>query len=335
MIGTIRATEQRDLPALAEFLIRVYKFESSDFHFAPRMLEWKYFSPRAGWQGSRSYLMEKDGGIVAHAGVGPVSFYLPAGQIVPSLTILDWAADPSRPGIGVFLLRKLMRMAPTVFEICSPVGTQVLPHLGFRTIGEARTYAAWLRPWLEFRTRTRELRSFLLLMHGLTHPVSNRNQPNAGWEFLPVREFDASLQPILSATRTWTLCQRTVADLNYFLQCPCLETRGYILTRHNRAMGYFILGKSAWEARLLDLVVDSEAAEDWEQASAAVTAAALLDPEICRIRVLSTLSVLTRALTSNGYWVQHKDPLMLYDPANLLDDALPANFQFCDGDSGY
>ena len=49
MIGTLRATEQNDLPTLAKFLVRVYKFEPSDYHADPRLLEWKYLDPRAGW----------------------------------------------------------------------------------------------------------------------------------------------------------------------------------------------------------------------------------------------------------------------------------------------
>jgi hypothetical protein len=54
MIATIRATDHKDLPALSKFLVRAYKFEPSDFHFDPRLLEWKYLYPRAAWQGSHS-----------------------------------------------------------------------------------------------------------------------------------------------------------------------------------------------------------------------------------------------------------------------------------------
>src|SRR6202795_4232006 len=93
MIAAIRATDHKDLPTLAKLLVRVYKFEPSDFHFDPRLLEWKYLYPRAGWQGSRSYLLEKNGNIVAYTGVGSVSFRLPTGQLVNSLTIIYWGAD--------------------------------------------------------------------------------------------------------------------------------------------------------------------------------------------------------------------------------------------------
>ncbi len=337
MIAAIRATDHKDLPALAEFLIRVYKFEPSDFHFNPRLLEWKYLYPRAGWQGSRSYLLERDGNIVAHAGVGPASFRLPTRQVVNSLTIMDWAADSTVPLAGITLFRKLMGMAPTAFIIGgAPVTRQIMPHIGFRPVGNALTYAAWLRPWREFQTRSRTGRSVLRLLHGLAHPVPAPSRLSRQWESVRVSEFDDSLQPILAGEkRTWTFCQRTVPDLNYLLRCPHLEMRGFLLKHEGRLGGYFIIGKSGWEARLLDFVVDSEDVNDWKHACASATNAALLDPEVCRIRILSTVPILSQALAWNGYWCQYREPIVIHDPSDALDRAFPVSFQLFDGDSGY
>ncbi len=337
MIAAIRTTDHRDLLALSKFLVRVYNFEPSDFHFDPRLLEWKYLYPRAGWQGSRSYLMEKNGNIVAHAGVGPVSFRLPTGQLVNSLTIMDWGADSTVPLAGITLFRKLMGKAPTAFIIGgAPVTRQIMPHIGFRPVGDALTYAAWLRPWQEFRTRPRTGRSVLRLLHGLAHPVPVRSRLSRQWESVRVSEFDDSLQPILSGEkRAWTFCQRTVVDLNYLLRCPHLEMRGFLLKREGRLGGYFIIGKSGWEARLLDFVIDSEDVNDWKHACAAATNTALLDPEVCRIRILSTVPVLSQALAWNGYWCQYEEPIVIHDPSKALAGAFPVSFQLFDGDSGY
>jgi hypothetical protein len=337
MTGTFRAAEREDLRALSEFLVRVYKFESSDFHFNPQLLEWKYLYPRAGWQGSRSYLMEKDGKIVAHAGACPVSFRRPDGHIVNSLTIMDWGADSSIPLVGVTLFRKLMAMAPTTFVIGgAPATRQILPRLGFRQAAEAPTYSAWLRPWHEFRTRPRTGRSVLRLLHGLTHPVRRPSRPIGNWEFVAIPEFDNSLQPMLDGLkRPWTFCQRTVADLNYLLRCPHLEVRGFLLKRGGNLAGYFVMGKSAWEARLLDLMVDSDDPDDWKDAYAAATSAASLDHDLCRIRVLSTVPMLSQALEQNGYWCQYEDPIMIHDPGAALGGAFPVSVQLFDGDAGY
>jgi hypothetical protein len=337
MSAMLRVAELNDLPALSKFLLRVYKFEPSDFHFAPRFLEWKYLYPRAGWQGSRSYLLERDGKIVAHGGVCPVTYRLLTGETVSGHVIVDWAADSTTPGLGVMMYRKLMQTASTSFAIGGEAITRViLPRIGFRQVGRGLTYAAWLRPWQEFRTRPRSGRSVLRLLYGLAHPVSNRIRRNRPMEFVPVNEFDDSIQPILSGVkRSWTFCKRTVADLNYLMRCPHLEMRAFILTRGPDIAGYFILGKSNWEGRVLDIVVDSADLDDWKDAYTAVTNAALLDPELCRIRVLSTVPKLAPALRSNGYWSQHEDPIVLYDPKNELSQALPLSFQYFDGDWGY
>jgi hypothetical protein len=341
MTGVIRATEFKDLPALTEFLVRVYRFDPSDYHADPELLQWKYLDGMPGREGNRSYLLEKDGQIVAHCGVCPVTFHLPDGTLVNSVTMMDWAADPSAPGAGVRLFRKLMEIAPASFVIGgAPATRQILPRIGFRNAGEVLTYSAWLRPWREFRTRqpnhSSYQRSALRLLHGLAHAAPNRRQASAGWNFAPVSQFDDSLLPVLnSTTRNWTFCRRTLADLNHLMKCPHLEMRGFLLKRRSQFMGYFIIGRAAWEARLFDLVVNSEDANDWNLACATVTQAAQLDPEICRIRALASFPILTRALEWNGYWRQYKEPVAIHDPTNALRRAFPIAFQLMDGDSGY
>jgi hypothetical protein len=337
MTEMLRSTEPNDLPALSQFLAGVYKFDASDFHATPRLLEWKYLQPRSSWQGGRSYLLEESGKIIAHCGICPVNFHLSNGAIVKSLTMTDWGADSSFRGVGKMLFRKLMEMTPTSFIIGGTGPTRhILPHLGFRYIGDAVTYAAWLRPWREFQTRPRTVRSTLRLLHGLTHPATNRRRATAGWDFELVNQFDDSLLPILNGTkRFWTFCWRTVSDLNHLLKCPHVRMQGCLLRRNAELIGYFVIGNAGWETRLLDLVVDSASMDDWNLACAMVTQAARLNPEACRIRAQASFPMLSGALASNGYWHQYKQPIALYDPSNLLGEALPVDFQFFDGDYGY
>lgn len=337
MAAAVRPTSLNDLPLLANFLSRVYKFAPSDPHADTKLLEWKYLWPRPGWEGSRSYVAEKDGQIVAHCGLVPVTFCLPDGSRVDSLTMTDWAADPAIAGVGVVLFRKLMAMACTSFIIGgAPVTRQIVPRIGFRRLGGAPTYSAWLRPWREFRVRPLSGRSALRLLHGWTHPVPNRSGTGESWSFAQVSEFDGSLLPILGRfPRSWTACKRTLADLNYLLKCPHLEMRGFVLQCQNQLAGYFISGQSGWEARVLDLALDSENGDDWKGACSAITKAVGRDPEVCRIRVQATVPVLAEALRWNGYWCQGKEPLFVYDPSHVLDRAFPVAFHLFDGDAGY
>lgn len=337
MTAAIRATEHEDLPALAKFLVRVYQFGPSDHHADPQLLAWKYPHPSPLREGSRSYVLERDGQILAHCGICPVTFHLPDGSTVNSVTMMDWVADPSAPGVGVKLFRKLMEMAPTSFIIGGAPATRlIVPRIGFRHVGEALTCSAWLRPWREFRRRTHNRRSTLRLLHGLTHPARNRRPASTGWEFAPVNQFDDSLLPVLNNTkRAWTFCQRTLADLNHLLKCPHIKMQGFLLKRRGQLIGYFVIGKAEWEARLLDLVVDSADTNDWNLACAIVTKAARLDSEVCRIRAQASFPIMSQSLVWNGYWCQYKEPIVIHDPANALEHAFPVSFQLFDGDSGY
>lgn len=337
MTVPIRATEHKDLAAVANFLLRVYQFDPSDHHADPRSLEWKYLQASPGWKRSRSYLLERDGQIMAHCGVCPVTFRLPDATTINVVTMMDWAADSSAPGIGVRLFRELMEMAPASFIIGGAPATRlIVPRIGFRHVGEALTYAAWLRPWQEFRTRPRSRRSALRLLHGLTHPARNRREASADWDFTPAQQFEESILPILNRTKCpWTFCQRTIAELNHLLKCPHPKMQGFLLRRKGQLVGYFVIGKTEWEARILDLVVDSADENDWKVACAVVTMATYLDPEVCRVRVLASSPILSEALSWNGYWCQYREPIVIHDPTRALARAFPVSFQFLDGDSGY
>lgn len=330
--AAVRVTQPDDLPAVANFLTRVYQSAPSEHRFGTAQLEWKYLLPRSEWQASRSFVLEKLGKIVAHCGIHPLAFQLSTGARIPSITLLDWAGDASSPGVGLLLYRKLMQMAPTSFVIGgSPATRQILPRIGFRQVGEAWTYSAWLRPWREFRSRPRTSRSTLRLLHSFVHPLRSREP----WTFRTVTQFDDSLQAVLKAKHAWTVCERSVADLNYLLACPYVETVGLLLERNGRLAGYAIIGTSTWEARLLDISVDSDDAEDWKRAVAAIAEAVRPSPEVCRIRAFATIPVLRSALEWNGYWRHYAEPIFVYDPTHELEQSFPIAFQLCDGDSGY
>ncbi len=336
MIAEPRVLESKDIPALAEFLARVYRFDSSHRRVDHNLLVWKYLEPRPGWPGARSYVIEKEGRIIAHCGVCPVTFQLQAGTLINGVTMMDWAADAPSPGTGILLFRRLMEMAPVSFVIGgSQITRRILPRIGFTQVGEALTYSAWLRPWRELRARSFTGRSVLRLLHGMTHPVRRRGWSGDGWAYRQIRAFDKSLEPVLDHARRWTACKRTLADLNYLLKCPHLKTTGFLLLRQDRLAGYFVVARSTWEARVLDWLVDSDNASDWQAACYTMTSAIRRDSEACRIRAQSTIPALSQALAGNRYWYQYKEPLFLCDPSHALDQAMPAAFQLCDGDAGY
>ncbi len=119
------------------------------------------------------------------------------------------------------------------------------------------------------------------------------------------------------------------------LKCPQQKTFGFLLQREGKIAGYCIVGKSGWEARLLDVMVDSEDADDWTSACSTITTAIRVDPEVCRIRTLATVPILAQALKANGYWSQYTEPVFIYDPSRALERLFPGALQLFDGDAGY
>ncbi len=332
-----RAIELRDIPSLSELLARAFRLDLSHPNVATKLLEWKYLSPRPGWTRGRAYLFEKNGSIVAHCGTWPVRFQFPNGASIESFTIMDWASYPPLSGAGgVRLLRRVMETTPTSFLVGgSDITRKLLPRVGFRQVKEAAMYSASLRPWREFHRGAITGKSARRLLQGWRFKARSTQQTNPHWECVRVDEFDDSVQPILNnSKRSWTCSRRTVADLNFLLQCPTVKVQGFLLLHRGKIAGYFLMAKSTWEARLLTLIVDSEDAEDWSCACRLAIREMWLDGNICRIRALATLPILCQALLQSGYRYQDRQPIFLSDPSHALESAPTFAFDLFDGDSG-
>src|SRR5581483_79626 len=138
--------------AVRQFLIASFNANAETSAFRPEVLQWKYFSPHPEWKDSRSFLIGNSAAILAHGGVWPVCFITPAAEI-KAINLIDWAASPSVPGIGVLLLRKVAAMTDAMLAIGGSEHTQqILPKLGYQRRGELRWYAKVIRPWQQYQT---------------------------------------------------------------------------------------------------------------------------------------------------------------------------------------
>jgi hypothetical protein len=335
MSAMLRPIEAQDLKRVSEFLFQTHGLTQPVTFAHPSVLEWKYLYPRSGRTGTRAFVLEKKGRIIAHGGVVPALFKLPSGESIPSATVIDWAADPSVPGAGIILINKLQAQTGPLFVIGgSEAARRVLPKIGFRAAGEINAYAGWVRPWKEFRLRAKSGRSWLRLAHGLVHPLRPDGMQE-GWDTLPVEKFDDSIQKLLDnrvARLPW--CSRTVEHLNYMLRCPAVKMNGFLLRRRGNTVGYFILGKAGWEGRVVDIQMELDNLSDWKAAYGIAIDTICRDSEICRISAWAT-SPVSEVLLELGFWLQGKKPIQVRDPANQLARAFPANLQLLDGEAAF
>src|SRR5947209_6958375 len=116
MTSQFMASQPSEQPAIAEFLRTTFHASADLSSFRQDVLHWKYFSDHPDWPGTRSYVVKKDGRIVAHGGVWPLTFAT-AGAELNVIHLVDWAASPSAAGAGVGLLRKLASMTDVLLTI--------------------------------------------------------------------------------------------------------------------------------------------------------------------------------------------------------------------------
>jgi hypothetical protein len=335
----LRQMQVEDTGSIAQFLAGVFQTSTDTLFVNPKLIEWKYFTPRPDWSGSRSYALICDEKIISHFSFTPAKIRSKDREI-ESMSIFDWAADRQYRGSGLQLYERFKEEVgmPTAFHTgASEAALRVLPKFGYEIRGESITYAKRIRPWKLFLSdRKMNWKSPLRLIRDFARNTFARAVSLGAWTVQPVQQFDNSLAKILDRqSRLFSVCQRTISLLNYMLGCPVIPFSGYLLYEHGKIRGYFILSRLENGARIVDIFVDSEAQEDWRIAYSAPTETAAADPSVCSIYAASTNSFLSSALNRAGYKPYGRSPVGIYDPDRLFEDLFPLNIQFFEADYSY
>src|SRR5579863_3890231 len=99
MKSTFRATTPSDARAISELLTAVFGPSGDNAGSSQKAMSWKYWSPHPFWEGSRSYVVESEGRILAHGAVVP-QWARWNGNRFRWFHLIDWAATPDVPGVG-------------------------------------------------------------------------------------------------------------------------------------------------------------------------------------------------------------------------------------------
>ena len=103
--------------------------------FEGRHLHWKYWEPRADWQGSRSYVLTRQDRIIAHAAIVPAVCSWGTERL-KLLHVIDWAACPEARGAGNTLMRHINTLADAIVTSDGATAAlRLLPFLGFADSG--------------------------------------------------------------------------------------------------------------------------------------------------------------------------------------------------------
>lgn len=121
-------------------------------------LYWKYWEPRAGWQGSRSYILTQDDRILAHAAVVPAVFSF-GNDRLQVLQVIDWAARAQARGAGNTLMQYIGTLGDAIITWSgTDRAWRLLPFLGFAESNTVVTlYARPIHPLLMALESVREI----------------------------------------------------------------------------------------------------------------------------------------------------------------------------------
>jgi hypothetical protein len=327
-------TERAEVAELRRFLAAAFGTPDTAPFLDGPLLEWKYFCPRPGWSGPRSYLLRQGRDIAAHGCAHPVRFLTPAGEVT-STRIIDWAAAGGAPGAGVLLFRKFAALADTLLAVGGTRETQaILPRIGFERVGELRVYARPVRPWRQFRARPEGgWKRAARLARNAAWTMRPLAGVGAEWSAEPVTRFGSL--PLPGPRLKMTVARRSDELLSTMLGCPSAALSGFQIRRAEAVRGYFLLSRVRGQTRIADLWIDSNAPADWRTAYSLAARAARGDPATAEVMAAACDPFECAAIQANGFVARGAEPVFLYDPQRRLAGAPPLRITLLDGDEFY
>jgi hypothetical protein len=317
---SLRDTSEPDATAVSAFLTRMLKPQTPSSYAPDAHMQWKYWTARSDWEGSRSFTAGCNGTIHAHAAAWPVRICVP-GELVSAVHVIDWAADPAYPGAGLWLMRQIVARAGLAIATGgSEITRRILPLIGFRARGELWWLARPLRPVAQARTiPVPAWRAAAKLARNaawnLTAPASSPR----GWSAHRVAsdEIPGSLWPQPSAAVAVTA--RDADFYRYVLSAPSPRHELFVVAKQGEPAGYFCLAFAPHVARIADLWLTSTEIDDWCNAVRTATATAAARPDVYEVTALASTSFSKTAVCNAGFRVRNETAISFAGDDRFLD----------------
>jgi hypothetical protein len=330
-----RPSTPADLPGIVALLAQAGLRPNVE----PQDLHWKYWEPRADWQGPRSFVLTDGSTILAHGGIIPGSYAWESHRL-RTLHVIDWAASPREIGAGVALMNYLGQQAEALLAIGGSAETmQILPHIGFRAFGVAVGYARALSPlrllrdpgqrtWRLLPRFARSVSSKLTL-----HPAP----PGDSWLARRIAgdELERISVVLPIPTRSTGVFERTAGLFSYALACPIAPMHLYSVERAGRVRGYFMLVSAPGQVRIADCWVDSDRALDWRAMIHCAVEEAGRDPHAAEVVIWASDPLLAECLRASGFRARNETPILLRSANGAAVPPAPMRAQMLDNDAAY
>jgi hypothetical protein len=331
-----RPTSRSDADSISQLLQLSLRMRPDHPGLGSAQMDWKYWSPHPNWEGSRSFVMEREGKLAAHGAVVPLSLAW-RNRRYRLFHLIDWAARPDSPGAGVALLKNAANLSDGVFVAGgSDITQRILPAMGFRESGRATTFVLPLRPFLRLRDDSfSSWKSAARYGRNLLWMMQASSGTPAGWSARRVpRERLATMEfPTPHPRGAEALFERTVPDIYNLLECPATPAEFYLVERGGLARGYFVLAIAVRQSRIAEAWVDSGDIDDWRALYVMAARAAAARRQIAEITTVAGTPVEIDALRQAGFQPRGQIALRF----QLRDGGVPeaVRFQLVDGDAAY
>ena len=315
MKALLRPTTEKDAPQIISFLSPLLQKES----LRPDLLYWKLWAFREDYSEPRSYVLERNGNIVAHAGIWPATLRTAAGT-VRGCHLFDWAADSRALGAGVAIIQRIGEMFDFIYAIGGAQMTQkIIPAIGFKKVGEEWAAARPLRPFRQ----------------ALTHQSKDWRMParlvrNTVWSVIPMipRSGGWSIQEGLGDSNGHMILLdnlRSKAFFRYLQSCPTARIKVFEIRKDDRNAGQFALSLLYNQVRIAGVWLNNPSPENLHAGYALAQQVARTIGDAYEITSTGSTESSERAAVSSGLRIRKRTPIYLL---SFEKTALPTSFDF-------
>jgi hypothetical protein len=325
MAFTFRPTTPADQDCLIQFLTRAFSSGPENDFATPALLQWKYWEPREDYPQPRSFVLEKDGRIVAHAGLWPVTVSIGA-KNETGIHLIDWAADARASSAGVALLQRLSETCDFLYAIGGTKTTLSILHaLGFSQIGEALVWARPIRAWRQILNhQSMDLRLPLRLVRNFWWSKTPRTTVEDGWSALR-----------LSGGRSMELGglanERNDSFFRYIERCPVARCLTFNVFEKDRRVGFFVIAAKWEQTRIAGAWLEDSSPRAWRAVFHLAQDAALRCTGTSEIVARGTTEAYALGAAQAGMRLRAKAPVLLQRRARVAGP-LPLQFHYLDND---
>lgn len=330
-----RASSPEDREAIVTFLKQVFASDPREPYLQPAHMQWKYWQPSPGWEGSRSFLLEREGIIVGHGAAWPFTILTPEGSI-SAFNLIDWAASAKLPGAGTYIMKRMAELADVVcvFE-GTEIARQMRTAMGFRPRNEVHVMARPLRPVRQIVShQTKNWKSPARLLRNLARSFSGGTPAN-GWGASRVSPAEIAPDVFAQPSGVSFVFEQGPAVMSYQADCPTAESQFYSVTYGGAQVGFFHLMLTPGQARMAEASVKGGSPDSWKQLYRLAVSKAKENKNVHEMVAFGPSPVMREALASAGFRTHHHEPVLIFDPKRRIPEGADLQMQMIQSDAAF